>query len=709
MKKSHKHLIAFLILFYLLNIINTYFVTTEVLNKYITVFPRTFFGEINSIIGNIAALTIIVVVGFLFIKRVKARLLFLLTITLFLNVGVFGSGIFTKYYQTVFSLKETTLFKNPAVDLGLSIFVESLKDLLTYYRVVVFLPFVLLLIYYFIIKKEYKKNGFDINEEAFIFTENLIGGAVLAGAVTISFFTLSVFNISMKSNWPIFAERPLYGVQKVGMYNYYLSQAFGFNFDESRIYEVDIRTYREYNKNQEAYKNIFDENFSNILYEDDAAIDFSLNLGMDKSALNGIFKDKNLVLIHLESFNYFLLNEEGPYLNESYYPTLKKILSESYLLENFYTNVGLGTSSDAEFSVLTGAYPLGDSTIYWNYNKTPYVFNDLATLFSDRYSGAMHGDVGVFYNRKKVYDKMYGFDNYYYFDPKETYHEGTQNGFWVFPEHVNTNLPNEVWLTENDLLEWLKIVYSSTAKSQGEKGFYFPILMNPHTPYLYNPTKEENLRFNKNNLNVSPETLRYLNYEPYMESFFNKFIELTYELKDTVYIFYGDHGSGVSQKDYEKLFNIQTTSLNAKENTMKYQQELLKTIAFIYVPDDNAESLDIKPGLLKGVQPRVRSQIDIYRTIIELFDLETDNYYFGVNLLSKEHTYAIDPRNFNIISDDYFISGKKMLNPENLEDAYLRLNNNPKIEAVDLYKYVLKFKTKLDHAIRENAYQYLKK
>lgn len=709
MKKSYKHLFIFLILFYLLNILNTYFVTTEMLNKYITVFPRNFSGEINSVLGNIAALTILLMVGFLLIKRTKSRLIYMLVLTMVLNIGIFGSGIFTKYYQTVFSLKETTLFKNPAIDLASSIFIESLKDLFINFRIVVFIPFIFLLVYYFIVKKEFKNNNIDFNEKGIIFDSTLKNGLIMLGAVTMSLFTLSIFNISMKSKWPIFAERPLYGVQRAGMYNYYLGQAFGFDFDDSNIIELDIRTYKEYNKNEEEYENIFAENFGNILYKSQAAIDFNLNPYMDKDNLNGIFKDKNLVLVHLESLNQFLLDENGPYLDETYYKTLKKILSESYVLENFYTNVGLGNSSDAEFSVLTGAYPLGNSTMYWNYENDKYVFNDLATLFENRYSAAFHGDVSLFYNREVVYNDMYGFDNYFYFDPKEDYYENTQNGFWMFPDHVNTNLPNEVWLTENDLLQWLKITYNKTIKDGSEKGFYYPILMNPHTPFKYNPTKEEDLRFNKDNIDVSSETIRYLNYEPYMESFFEKFIELTYELKDTVYIFYGDHGSGISQKDYEELLGIKTNQENANYNNIKYQQEMLKTIAFIYAPDDNTTSLDIKPGLLKGSQPRVRSQVDIYRTVIELFGLKTDSYYFGANLLSKEHTYSIDPRNFNIVTDEYFIIGKKMINLEDYDEAYITLIDNPQKDVLELFKYILRFKNKIDHAIRENAYQYLKK
>lgn len=709
MKETKKHLIVFISLFIILNLLNTYFVTTELLNKYITVFPRSFFGELNAFFGNLAALTILIMLGFLFIKRVKPRLLYLIILTSLLNIGIFASGIFTKYYQTVFSLKETTLFKNPAVDLAASIFIEALKELYSNYRIVVFVPFIVLFIYYFIIKRSFKKNNLNFKGDDFIFRNKIMNTTVLAGAFTISLLSLSLFNISMKSKWPIFAGRPLYGSQSAGMYNYYLGQAFGFNFDDTRIFEIDVRTYQEYNKNDISYINLFNEEYSNILYKNDADIDFDLNPFMNRQELNGIFKDKNIVLIHLESFNHFLLNEDGPYLNSDYLKTFKKILSESYVMENFYTNVGLGNSSDAEFAVLTGAYPLGNSTMYWNYDKTPYVFNDLASLFADRYSSAFHGDVGLFYNRMKIYEHMYGFNNYYYFNPKESYHEDTQNGYWVFPEYVNTNLPNEVWLTENDILEWLKTTYNKTSENLGEKGFYYPILMNPHTPYLYNPTKEEDLPFNKHNIDVSPELIRYLNFEPYLESFFNKFLELTYTMKDTVYIFYGDHGSGISRNDYEKLLGIETTPENNAINNFKYQQDMLRTIAFIYAPDDDTESLDIKPGLIKGVQPRVRSQIDIYRTIIELFNLQTNNYYFGANLLSKEHTYAIDTKNFNIITDDYFIMGKKMINLENYEASYLKLTNDPLLDVIDIYEYVLKFKYKMDHAIKENAYQYLKK
>ncbi|MDY0134012.1 MAG: hypothetical protein RBR46_03205, partial [Acholeplasmatales bacterium] len=142
------------------------------------------------------------------------RILYLIIVTLLLNIVVFGSAIFTKYYQTVFSLREMTLFKNPAVDLGLTIFVESVKDLIMNYRIVIFIPFIVMVIYAFIVRHYYKKDGLDFGEKGVMFKSNLLNGTILAGAVTVGLLTLSLFNISLKSKWPIFAERPLYGVQK---------------------------------------------------------------------------------------------------------------------------------------------------------------------------------------------------------------------------------------------------------------------------------------------------------------------------------------------------------------------------------------------------------------------------------------------------------------------------------------------------------------
>ena len=176
-------------------------------------------------------------------------------------------------------------------------------------------------------------------------------------------------------------------------------------FGKIKYTKADLSIYDIYNKNQAEYTNVFGESYGNVLDISDASsvnIDPSL---LNDSQLNGVFKDKNIMVIHLETFNHFLLDEDGPYFDSSYFKTLKALLKESYVLDNFYTNVGLGNSSDAEFSVMTGLYPRGDTTVYWNYEKTPYEFKALPKLFEGYYKASLHSDVSVFYNRQNVHEK----------------------------------------------------------------------------------------------------------------------------------------------------------------------------------------------------------------------------------------------------------------------------------------------------------------
>ena len=135
---------------------------------------------------------------------------------------------------------------------------------------------------------------------------------------------------------------------------------------------------------------------------------------------------------------------------------------------------------------------------------------------------------------------------------------------------------------------------------------------------------------------------------------------------------------------------------------------MLKTLAFIYVPDDNDTESEIPRGLLKGRQPKVRSQVDIYRTIIELFDLKADNYYYGVNLLSDESTFSIDTRNFSIVTDDFYIVAKRFKNSEMTEKNTIFYNDNPRISSDEILEYVYLYKQRVDKALRNNVHYLLR-
>ena len=82
-----------------------------------------------------------------------------------------------------------------------------------------------------------------------------------------------------------------------------------------------------------------------------------------------LFEDKNLLLIQMESINNFLIGLEFE-IDGKYYevtPNLNKLVKENIYFDNYYTNVGIANTSDAELSVMTGLYPLGHASATFEY------------------------------------------------------------------------------------------------------------------------------------------------------------------------------------------------------------------------------------------------------------------------------------------------------------------------------------------------------
>lgn len=125
-------------------------------------------------------------------------------------------------------------------------------------------------------------------------------------------------------------------------------------------------------------------------------------------------------------------------------------------------------------------------------------------------------------------------------------------------------------------------------------------------------------------------------------------------------------------------------------------------IAFIYAPGDTIEN-GIKVGTLKGDQHLLRAQVDLYPTILDLFNLKSDYMYFGTHALSNESSFSIDPKSFNIFTDDTTIIGPKFHHHKQTE----KHKNEPELAA--LYQEVYTFKSLIDKIIKDASYQRLKK
>ena len=684
----------FLSMFFILNIINTYWLTTQELNRYIAPFRHTFLGEINAFLGNFSILFILMIIGFMIIKKVRGRMIYLLVLTFFLNFLVFGLGVFNMFFGTAFSIPAATIFWNPADGFALGTFFTALLELITYYRILVFFPFgALLTIYLLADRNQLKFMYFKVTLQKYL-------SAILLVSITLFTAIFSYFE-QYKITLPLNSVKSTYAIQNLGVYPYYLGELIGQPFDLDLVDHLELdsdeklaEAYQDYNKNQSEYQNFFNgETYGNRLLLSQAVesltIDETLKNG---DSLHGVLKDKNLVLVHLESLNTFLIESE---MTNSRMPFLRALLEQSFYFSNFYNNVGMGVSSDGELSILTGLYPSGDRTLYWEYNKDAFVLDSLISYFGQDgyYKEAIHGDKEKFYNRDLIYPEMYGFDRFYSLEDFIEDGYNVEDGYLY--DQSNNLVHYSPWISDYHLADFT-FSHGSQMINEHGKVMLFPVTMMPHTPYEFDPNGLRYDVYPSISKKVSRVTLNYINYVDYVDDILKRFfISETGEdqtLENSVYIFYSDHGSGIKNGDLDLVMGREISVIETR-------QVLQKVPAWIYVPGESFidyGNFQMRKGLLTGRQEMVRSQVDIYRTIIELFDLPVgSDPYFGVHGMSKEMTFALDNRLMDVVTDDYFYS---MRNPSHIYPLDKKVDEG-------VYNYILRFKQLSDIIISKGNMQ----
>lgn len=655
--------------------------TIQGFNRYIAPFEHTFYGEFNALIGNFVILLIFILISFIIFRRAKYRMLFMIFLSLFLNIFIFFMGIFNLYFGTSFSMSAATIFQNPAEGFAGGTVLEMILELFIYYRILVFLPTITLLVLYFLSnRKEMAVIKFNPTLKRYL--------AGFLSAVMLLYVTVFSYYKQFEEILPLNAVRSTFASQNLGVYPYYLGEFLGepFDLDIEKFLEVSSEAelanmYQEYNKNQEAYINYFDGNtYSNRLSVnqtvDDLFIDPSISLGND---LQGILKGRNLVLVHLESFNYFLMQNE---YTSAQMPFINQLMEQSFAFNNFYNNVGMGVSSDAELSVLTGLYPLGDRTLYWDYEHIDFELNSLVQYFNqeDYYTEAIHGDHERFYNRDVIYPELMGFDEFYSIEDFIIDGYSVEDGY-IF-DIENNLVHHSPWISDYHLADQTAAV-GRTLLEENSKFMLFPIMMMAHTPFDYDPYGYREDIYPQYVRLINRITMKYLNYARYYDETIKRFFigdqNQDQTLDNSVYIFYSDHGSGLKNGDLDLLMDKNLT-------VMESRQILQRVFAFIYVPGSelvNYEDYQLHKGLLTGEQNLVRSQVDLYRTIVELFNLPVGkDTYYGVHGLSTEPTFAMENRLMDVVIDDYIFSMR------NSSKTY----PDDKRVTPEIYNYILNFK-----------------
>ncbi|WP_379133938.1 LTA synthase family protein [Paenibacillus sp. sgz500958] len=340
----------------------------------------------------------------------------------------------------------------------------------------------------------------------------------------------------------------------------------------------------------------------------------------------GVDKNKNLIVIQMESFQNFLigLKIDGQEIT----PNLNKLVKNEFFFNNFYTNAGQGTTSDAEFVVNTSLYvPHHEAATSSDYmDKT---LPSLPRLMSaNGYStSTFHTNSVEFWNRKALY-KAIGFDKYY------------DQAFYGDDDHIAFGSSDEV-LFAKTLPELAKL------DAQDQPFYAMVISMSAHHPYDMPESKIRIKLPERYDGTLVSHYIQAQNYADYAMGQFLDGLKASGVWDNSVIVFYGDHQG------------LPLYSLGGDE------KDLMKEMVgreYGYTDMFNVPFIVHAPG---AGQPAVLSQtggqIDILPTVANLLGVSVENQlHFGQDLFNQT-TNLLPVRHF--LPTGSFINDTSMFLP----------------------------------------------
>lgn len=378
-----------------------------------------------------------------------------------------------------------------------------------------------------------------------------------------------------------------------------------------------------------------------------------------------IFKGKNIIVIHAESMQKFAM--DLTFNNKEVTPNLNKLANEGIFFSNFYSQVGVGTSSDAEFTFNTSLMPSTKGTVFVNYFDRDYISIPKLLKEQGYYTYSMHANTGDFWNRNTMH-KSLGYDKFY---SKDSY---------IIDETIGLGLSDKSFFRQSvDIMKQIK--------EEENKPFYsLLIMLSNHTPFSDLALMEDyktTIDVTIDNQTVTRDYLNnttmgnYLRSVHYADSAIGEFIDnLDKEglLENTVLVIYGDHDARLDFEDFNLLYNYDPTTDTIKtENDegyipyTKYNYELDRKVPFIIWTKDQNYNLNVNTPM---------GMIDVLPTLGNMIGIHSD-YQLGkdiMNLKGDDNTVTFIDGSF-LTSKVYYNSPKGeiySINNEPITEEYIK-------------------------------------
>lgn len=334
--------------------------------------------------------------------------------------------------------------------------------------------------------------------------------------------------------------------------------------------------------------------------------------------LFGAAEGKNIIKIHLESFQTFLIDfelhgeEVTPFMN-----SLVHDESQDFTYyDNFFHQTEQGKTADAEHILDNSLYGLPQGAAF--VMKANNTYQSLPAILSQEgYTSAVfHGDNKSFWNRDEVY-KYLAIDEFF----DSSYYDMSEG------QVINYGLKDKPFFEESmPLLESL------------EEPFYAHMMtLTHHHPYLID---EDDATIDPAETN-DPSVDRYFQTARYLDESLEQFFDDLKEsglYDDSLIFLYGDH-YGISENHKRAMSELLDKPIT------DFEQAHLQRVPFmIKIPGVEGQ----------GTDHRYSGQMDVMPTILHLAGIDAKDYIvFGTDIFSDDHKDFVPFRNGTFIAPEY--------------------------------------------------------
>ena len=506
---------------------------------------------------------------------------------------------------------------------------EFIRDFFSSYKVIhytILIPLIIFLIYYifmdrFVTKNIKRNSEFTLIQKIYIEVVTVVIIIILSSAY---YATIRLDNFKNKlqteSNYGLW----LYPENSNLTVNNFGVLMFGFCDIKASILHIDADYVMNLNLNKSVIENkennnevvpvdlerkIDDTSWKELISKTNDGTFKSLNNYFinrsitPKNDMTGKFKDKNLIIIMMESVNEIAI------YNEEYFPTLYKMYHEGISFKNNYSPRNNCSTGNNEFTVLSSLFTINNTCTANTYASNKYpeaVFN----IFNNAgyKTSAYHDYTQKFYRRSKILPNL-GANKYY----------GVED----------LKIPYSTNYTEADDKDMF--IAAQKYYMNEDKFMAYFATVTPHQSYIDSQICSERYYKKYRDLGYSSNLSRYLSKMQVMDEAFQellKQLEETDKLKDTVIAVFGDHFPyGLTDSQINEFLEKNNAGYTINRNSTT-NKNVDKTPMFIY----NSE---MEPLVVEDYT----TIIDLLPTLLNMFDLEYDpRLYLGTDIFSNTHS-----------------------------------------------------------------------